>query len=969
VPHSVSRTADPRDSPATTPSVLVVDDRPENLLAMEAALEPLGVQVVRADSPQQALDAARRQEFAVILLDVRMPGMDGYEVARRMKMAAGGTRLSPIIFITALDQDRRHVHTGYESGAVDYLFKPLDLDVLRAKVRAFVRLHAEREAEVWQQRRRYADLSDAAAELAARQRAAQLQESASERSRAEAERERLLRELETQRARLANVFRHAPAFLAVLRGPHHVFELANDAFHQLVGHRELIGKPAFEALPDVRGQGFEAILDGVFQTGEPYIGREVAIQLQRTPGAPPESRFLDFAYLPLVEADGTRSGVVAYGLDVTDHVLARQEVERARDRIARLQGLTAALAGANTTQEVADVVVAQGVAAAGAASGTLALRTTQRPGELTTLRALGLPEEVRLRWERFPAHAPAPAAAAVRTGESYFLESHEDVCARFGELADLWARLGTQALASVPLTVAGETVGAMTFTFTAPRAFPPEDRDFFLTLARQAALALERARLFGALTREREAALAARTEAEAARVEAEAAAAAKGQFLATMSHELRTPINAQIGYTQLLDMGVAGPLTAEQRDYLSRLGRSSSHLLGLINDILDFSKIEAGQLTVQPEEGWTGTAMDAALDLARPLADARALRLVDERPGALGVAYVGDEQRVRQVLVNLLSNAVKFTEPGGTITLRCGTVQEAPAGTALHGGGPWAFVKVTDTGIGISLDQFPRIFEPFHQVESGHTRRQGGTGLGLAISRRLARVMGGDLTADSTLGGGSTFTLWLPATAAAVSSGSGGDAAGPDAPLRESASERRARATPESAPLPATGLDRVGEALRRSTEEILAAYVDRLCHDPDVPQAHTMARAKLEDHGPSLLADVAQSLAIVADARASDDASQARAIDALHDGGAIQRAIAEQHGARRHAQGWSEAALRRDHQIFREEIERAVRARAQRAEGDAEAAVQALLRLLDQAESHSLRAWRRAAERAAPHQR
>jgi PAS domain S-box-containing protein len=143
-----------------------------------------------------------------------------------------------------------------------------------------------------------------------------------------AERERLMRALEVERARLEYVFQQAPAFLAVFRGPEHVFELANEAYDQLVGRRNLVGKPFLEALPEVHDQGFLELLDGVVATGEPYVGREVAVRLARTPGAPPEERFVDFLYLPLIEADGTRAGVIAHGTDVTEQVRARREIER-----------------------------------------------------------------------------------------------------------------------------------------------------------------------------------------------------------------------------------------------------------------------------------------------------------------------------------------------------------------------------------------------------------------------------------------------------------------------------------------------------------------------------------------------------------------------------------------------------------------------------------------------------------------
>jgi signal transduction histidine kinase len=160
------------------------------------------------------------------------------------------------------------------------------------------------------------------------------------------ERDRRGRELEVERARLAYAFQHAPSFLAILRGPTHTFELVNDAYRQLVGHREVLGKPMLDALPEIRGQGFVELLDRVLETGEPFVGREMPVLLARTPGAPPQERFLDLVYLPLVEADGTRSGIIAHGADVTEHVRARGEVERLfqESEVARREAEQASLA-------------------------------------------------------------------------------------------------------------------------------------------------------------------------------------------------------------------------------------------------------------------------------------------------------------------------------------------------------------------------------------------------------------------------------------------------------------------------------------------------------------------------------------------------------------------------------------------------------------------------------------------------
>jgi PAS domain S-box-containing protein len=248
-----------------------------------------------------------------------------------------------------------------------------------------------------------------------------------------------------------------------------------------------------------------------------------------------------------------------------------------------------------------------------------------------------------------------------------------------------------------------------------------------------------------------------------ARAEAEAASQAKSVFLASMSHELRTPINAITGYTELLAMELSGPVTERQQEQLARIRDSGKHLLGLVNDVLDLSKIEAGEIETASEEVKATNTVQAALDLVRPLLGKGQLTVTERCEGKLEAVYVGDEDRVRQILVNLLSNAAKFTEPEGQLAVICGMTDAPDADLQSSHPGPWAYIRVEDTGIGIPEGQIETVFEPFVQADSGLTRKQGGTGLGLPISRRLARLMGGDLVAESRVGQGSTFTLWLPA--------------------------------------------------------------------------------------------------------------------------------------------------------------------------------------------------------------
>jgi signal transduction histidine kinase len=228
-----------------------------------------------------------------------------------------------------------------------------------------------------------------------------------------------------------------------------------------------------------------------------------------------------------------------------------------------------------------------------------------------------------------------------------------------------------------------------------------------------------------------------------------------------MSHEIRTPINAMMGYAELLEMKIAGPITEMQAKQLSRIRASGEHLTALVNEILDLAKIESGRMGVEPTIGISGDAADAALNLIRPQATTKGIELVAKAVGDPRAEYLGDPQRVQQIITNLLSNAVKFTGTGGNVSIRCGTAAQAPI-PPTNGTSSWTCITVQDTGVGIAPEDQDRIFHPFVQVDVGYTRAHGGTGLGLTISRNLAQMMGGDISVESVFGEGSRFTLWLP---------------------------------------------------------------------------------------------------------------------------------------------------------------------------------------------------------------
>ena len=293
----------------------------------------------------------------------------------------------------------------------------------------------------------------------------------------------------------------------------------------------------------------------------------------------------------------------------------------------------------------------------------------------------------------------------------------------------LMQSLDAVSLIVVPLIARGRAIGVVTFARCSVHPpFGNAEREIAEELARRTATAIDNAQLYRA---------------------AVAANDAKSTFLASMSHELRTPLTAIIGYEELLADGITGPVTDPQRQQLGRIKASATHLLGLIDEILTYSRVEAGSERAQMEVVEIRMVLEDAAALVAPLVDDRGLVLVVELPdGPLSVCT--DVQKLRQILVNLLSNATKFTEHGG-ITL---SASRSRRQMLFH---------VRDTGIGIPQQHLQQIFEPFWQVDQRANRRVGGTGLGLTVSRRLAQLIGGDLSVESDVGGGSTFTLQIPA--------------------------------------------------------------------------------------------------------------------------------------------------------------------------------------------------------------
>ncbi len=326
---------------------------------------------------------------------------------------------------------------------------------------------------------------------------------------------------------------------------------------------------------------------------------------------------------------------------------------------------------------------------------------------------------------------PFPAAEAVRTGRPVLYSPLDDDTlvriTRDAQHRQLIRALGTRAAMAVPLVARGETLGAMTFGCGSGE-YGAEHVALGQDFAARAALAVSNARLYE---------------------QAQQASKAKSEFLAVMSHELRTPLNAILGYSDLLDAGIHGEMTEEQREQLGRVTANARDLLHIVDEILTFSRIESGIEKAHAERTDLREVIQQVAQRMEPAAKRKQLEFqvrLSEKPALVET----DAPKVRQILTNLLSNAVKFTEEG-RITV------EVMRDHTHH------MVRVRDTGLGIAPENHERIFDAFWQVEQSARRVAGGTGLGLSVAKDLATLLGGRLEVESGLGAGTTFTLALPA--------------------------------------------------------------------------------------------------------------------------------------------------------------------------------------------------------------
>ncbi|MEJ6480828.1 PAS domain S-box protein [Nostoc punctiforme UO1] len=412
---------------------------------------------------------------------------------------------------------------------------------------------------------------------------------------------------------------------------------------------------------------------------------------------------------------------------------AKQGAERSVNRTILLQKITAALSEALTSQQVADVVVNQGIAALEATGGSVVL-LTEGDTSLKVVQAIGYPQTLINTWATFPITSPNQIAETVRTSEPIFLENLAAMIARYPNLAEVVTLTGNNAWASIPLIAEGKVIGALGLSFINEQIFNEEDRGFMLTLGQQCAQAIARAQLY---------------EAEkTARAQAETANRIKDEFLAVLSHELRTPLNPILGWAKLLRTRNFDEATKIRA--LETIERNAKLQTQLIGDLLDVSRILQGKVRLNLYAVDLKIAIAGALETVRLAAEAKSIQIDTVLSNDIG-KVLGDSDRLQQVMWNLLSNAVKFTPTEGRVEVRLEQV------------GLDAQIQVIDTGKGIIPEFLPYVFDYFRQADAKTTRVFGGLGLGLAIVRHLVELHGGTVQAESLgEGQGATFTVRLP---------------------------------------------------------------------------------------------------------------------------------------------------------------------------------------------------------------
>jgi PAS domain S-box-containing protein len=690
-------------------NILIVDDHVENLVALEALLSDLGQTIVRAEDGIEALRLLLHQDFALIILDVDMPKLNGFETAALVRQRER-SRHTPIIFLTAINKAEQHVFKGYSVGAVDYMTKPFVPEILRSKVIAFVELHKKTE-EV----KRQANL---------------LQQMVRELALSNDEIRKLNVEVQTERDFVSTVLDTADSIIIVLDADQKIIQ-ASRAFERILGY----------SYDEVRGR----TLSSFFVSAGPWADMMHAENYWLARDG--TSRLIAWSKTPLTEKAGQSDHVILTGNDITERKRAEQEREQfirgeaARAEAEASERRAAFLAEASTmlasTLDYEKTLINVSRLAIPTFADWCFVYLALDGGEISSALIAHmdpekeyLAQQVEIRPEDLSSTTlPVVRVFQTATPELFCDISDDELreTVNDDEKFNALQQLGLRSAVVVPIPGRHSVLGVIGFASPKADRYTSIELNFAQDLARRISLALENARLYR---------------------QAQEANRAKDEFLATLSHELRTPLNAILGWTQILRAKRLDEVTTNRA--FEAIERNAKAQAELIEDMLDVSRIITGRLRLELQPVELSTSVEAALDSVRPTADAKGVRIECDVTPASG-PISGDPRRLQQIVWNLLSNAVKFTPAGGLVHVKLEHVDS-------H-----AKLTVSDTGKGISAHFLPYVFDRFRQAETMVSRTAGGLGLGLSIARHLVELHGGVIEASSEgEGRGATFTVTFP---------------------------------------------------------------------------------------------------------------------------------------------------------------------------------------------------------------
>jgi len=442
--------------------------------------------------------------------------------------------------------------------------------------------------------------------------------------------------------------------------------------------------------------------------------------------------------IELAETFADQAVIAIENVRLFDEVQARtRELAQSVEELQALGEVTQAVNSTLDLETVLATIIAKAVQLSNTNAGVI-YAFDELDQTLRVRATYGLSDELVAAIRGQPAGASDALRRAIQDRQSLEIADIRDEPP--SPVREIAMRAGFRARLVVPLVGTERVVGALVIRRKQLGKFRKETIQLLQTFAAQSVLAIQNARLF--------------REIEEKSCQLQLASENKSQFVSSMSHELRTPLNAIIGLTEMMVKNAARFGTEKAQEPLQRVNRAGTHLLGLINQVLDLSKIEAGKLELNPQTVQLAPLINEVIGTAGQLAEQNKNCLVVDAQENLGAMTV-DPMRLRQILLNLLSNACKFTKAG----------EVKLAARRVSNGSSFIEFAVSDTGIGMTAEQKAKLFEEFTQADATTAQRFGGTGLGLALSRKLARMMGGDVTVASEPGKGSVFTVRLPGSA------------------------------------------------------------------------------------------------------------------------------------------------------------------------------------------------------------